>query len=55
VTGKVGRLKNGMGNNIGMNVRRMEDVGIRLRIVNVAGYGICGVVSVDSTGPTQNG
>lgn len=52
--GKVGRLKNGMGNNIGMNVRMMGDVRIWLRIVIVAVYGICGVVYVGSTGPTQN-
>jgi len=52
--GKVGRLKSGMGITIGMNVRRMGDVRIWLRIVIVVGYGICGVVSVGSTGPAQS-
>jgi hypothetical protein len=51
---KVGRLKSGMGNNIGMNVRRMGDVLVSLRIVIVAACGICDVVFVRSTGPTQN-
>jgi hypothetical protein len=52
--GEVGRLKSGMGNNTGMNVRRMGDVRIWLRIVIVSGCGICGVVSVGSTGLTHN-
>jgi hypothetical protein len=56
--GKVGSLQSGMGNNIGMNVRRMADVPIWVRIVIVVGYGICGVVCVcvcvGSTGPSQS-
>jgi len=43
--GEVGRLKSGMGVTIGMNVRRMGDVQIWLRIVIVVGCGIRGVVS----------